>query len=407
MNEDLKRFLMFERERQEKNVELIASENYASKAILDLQGSILTNKYAEGYPEKRYYGGCEIVDLFEEKAISLARELFGAKYVNVQPHSGSSANMAVLRALLNPGDFVLGMNLDHGGHLTHGSKVNFSGKDYNFASYGVNEITEEIDYEELRLIVRYFKPKLIIAGSSAYSKKIDFEEFRRIADEVGAYLMVDMAHIAGLVATGVHMNPVPFADVVTSTTHKTLRGPRGGIILTNNEEISKKVNKTVFPGIQGGPLMHVIAAKAQCFSEALEPDFKEYAINVLKNAKAMAEEFKRLGVKVVSGGTDNHLMLIDVNKSFGLTGKEAETILDGINVTVNKNMIPFDKLKPNLTSGLRLGSAAMTTRGLNEEDFRLITQSIVEVLRNKDNEKVLNSNKSKILELTKKHPLNY
>ncbi len=407
MNEDLKRFLMLERERQEKNVELIASENYASKAILDLQGSILTNKYAEGYPKKRYYGGCEIVDLFEEKAISLARELFGAKYVNVQPHSGSSANMAVLRALLNPGDFVLGMNLDHGGHLTHGSKVNFSGKDYNFASYGVNEITEEIDYEELKLIVRYFKPKLIIAGSSAYSKKIDFEEFRRIADEVGAYLMVDMAHIAGLVAAGVHMNPVPFADVVTSTTHKTLRGPRGGIILTNNEEISKKVNKTVFPGIQGGPLMHVIAAKAQCFSEALEPDFKEYAINVLKNAKAMAEEFKRLGVKVVSGGTDNHLMLIDVNKSFGLTGKEAETILDGINVTVNKNMIPFDKLKPNLTSGLRLGSAAMTTRGLNEEDFRLITQSIVEVLRNKDNEKVLNSNKSKILELTKKHPLNY
>lgn len=407
MNEDLKRFLMLERERQEKNVELIASENYASKAILDLQGSILTNKYAEGYPEKRYYGGCEIVDLFEEKAISLARELFGAKYVNVQPHSGSSANMAVLRALLNPGDFVLGMNLDHGGHLTHGSKVNFSGKDYNFASYGVNEITEEIDYEELRLIVRYFKPKLIIAGSSAYSKKIDFEEFRRIADEVGAYLMVDMAHIAGLVAAGVHMNPVPFADVVTSTTHKTLRGPRGGIILTNNEEISKKVNKTVFPGIQGGPLMHVIAAKAQCFSEALEPDFKEYAINVLKNAKAMAEEFKRLGVKVVSGGTDNHLMLIDVNKSFGLTGKEAETILDGINVTVNKNMIPFDKLKPNLTSGLRLGSAAMTTRGLNEEDFRLITQSIVEVLRNKGNEKVLNSNKSKILELTKKYPLNY
>ena len=407
MNEDLKRFLMLERERQEKNVELIASENYASKAILDLQGSILTNKYAEGYPEKRYYGGCEIVDLFEEKAISLARELFGAKYVNVQPHSGSSANMAVLRALLNPGDFVLGMNLDHGGHLTHGSKVNFSGKDYNFASYGVNEITEEIDYEELRLIVRYFKPKLIIAGSSAYSKKIDFEEFRRIADEVGAYLMVDMAHIAGLVAAGVHMNPVPFADVVTSTTHKTLRGPRGGIILTNNEEISKKVNKTVFPGIQGGPLMHVIAAKAQCFSEALEPDFKEYAINVLKNAKAMAEEFKRLGVKVVSGGTDNHIMLKDDNKSYGLTGKEAETILDGINVTVNKNMIPFDKLKPNLTSGLRLGSAAMTTRGLNEEDFRLITQSIVEVLRNKGNEKVLNSNKSKILELTKKHPLNY
>lgn len=407
MNEDLKKFLILEKERQEKNVELIASENYASKAILSLQGSILTNKYAEGYPSKRYYGGCEVIDLFEEKAISLAQELFDSKYVNVQPHSGSSANMAALRAILNPGDRVLGMNLDHGGHLTHGSKVNFSGKDYNFASYGVNETTEEIDYEELRLIARCYKPKLIIAGSSAYSRKIDFEKFKQIADEVGAYLMVDMAHISGLVAAGVHMNPVPFADIVTSTTHKTLRGPRGGIILTNNEEIAKKVNKTIFPGIQGGPLMHVIAAKAQCFSEALEPDFKEYAINVLKNAKAMAEEFKRLGVKVISGGTDNHLMLIDVNKSFGLTGKEAETLLDKINVTVNKNMIPFDKLKPNLTSGLRLGSAAMTTRGLNEEEFKIITESIVEVLRNKENEEVINSNKDKILELTKKHPLDY
>lgn len=407
MNEDLKKFLILEKERQEKNVELIASENYASKAILSLQGSILTNKYAEGYPSKRYYGGCEVIDLFEEKAISLAQELFDSKYVNVQPHSGSSANMAALRAILNPGDRVLGMNLDHGGHLTHGSKVNFSGKDYNFASYGVNETTEEIDYEELRLIARCYKPKLIIAGSSAYSRKIDFEKFKQIADEVGAYLMVDMAHISGLVAAGVHMNPVPFADIVTSTTHKTLRGPRGGIILTNNEEIAKKVNKTIFPGIQGGPLMHVIAAKAQCFSEALEPDFKEYAVNVLKNAKAMAEEFKRLGVKVISGGTDNHLMLIDVNKSFGLTGKEAETLLDKINVTVNKNMIPFDKLKPNLTSGLRLGSAAMTTRGLNEEEFKIITESIVEVLRNKENEEVINSNKGKILELTKKHPLDY
>ena len=407
MNEDLKKFLILEKERQEKNVELIASENYASKAILSLQGSILTNKYAEGYPSKRYYGGCEVIDLFEEKAISLAQELFDSKYVNVQPHSGSSANMAALRAILNPGDRVLGMNLDHGGHLTHGSKVNFSGKDYNFASYGVNETTEEIDYEELRLIARCYKPKLIIAGASAYSRKIDFEKFKQIADEVGAYLMVDMAHISGLVAAGVHMNPVPFADIVTSTTHKTLRGPRGGIILTNNEEIAKKVNKTIFPGIQGGPLMHVIAAKAQCFSEALEPDFKEYAVNVLKNAKAMAEEFKRLGVKVISGGTDNHLMLIDVNKSFGLTGKEAETLLDKINVTVNKNMIPFDKLKPNLTSGLRLGSAAMTTRGLNEEEFKIITESIVRVLRNKENEEVINSNKDKILELTKKHPLDY
>ena len=407
MDIDLRKALNLEKKRQQNNIELIASENYVSKAILELQGSILTNKYAEGYPGKRYYGGCEYIDIFENKAIEYACKLFGSAYANVQPHSGSSANMAVYRALLNRGDKVLGMSLAQGGHLTHGSKVSFSGIDYEIVSYELDPESETLDYKKIEELALKEKPKMIIAGCSAYSRSIDFKKFREIADKCGAYLMVDMAHIAGLVAAGVHMNPVPFADVVTSTTHKTLRGPRGGIILTNNEEISKKVNKTVFPGIQGGPLMHVIAAKAQCFSEALEPDFKEYAINVLKNAKAMAEEFKRLGVKVVSGGTDNHLMLIDVNKSFGLTGKEAETILDGINVTVNKNMIPFDKLKPNLTSGLRLGSAAMTTRGLNEEDFRLITQSIVEVLRNKGNEKVLNSNKSKILELTKKHPLNY
>ena len=369
---------------------------------MELQGSVLTNKYAEGYPGKRYYGGCEYVDFFEEKAIEYASKLFGAKYVNVQPHSGSSANLAVYRALLNMGDTVLGMNLSQGGHLTHGSKVNFSGKDYNIVSYGLNEITEKLDYDEIEKLAILHKPKMIIAGSSAYSGLIDFEKFRTIADKVGAYLMVDMAHIAGLVAAGLHMNPVGYADVVTSTTHKTLRGPRGGIILTNNEDIIKKVNKTIFPGIQGGPLMHVIAAKAQCFSEALDPSFKEYALNVLKNAKKMALEFKENNVRVVSGGTENHLMLIDVKESFGLTGVEAETILDRVNITVNKNMLPFDKEKPTKTSGLRLGSPAMTTRGLNEEDFALIANIITDVLRGNVEEKEA---KEKVLELTKKYPI--
>lgn len=402
MNEELKKYLELEKERQQNNIELIASENYTSKAVMELQGSILTNKYAEGYPGKRYYGGCEYVDFFEEKAIEYASKLFGAKYVNVQPHSGSSANLAVYRALLNIGDTVLGMNLSQGGHLTHGCKVNFSGKDYNIVSYGLNEITEKLDYDEIERLALLHKPKMIIAGSSAYSGLIDFEKFRTIADKVGAYLMVDMAHIAGLVAAGLHMNPVSYADVVTSTTHKTLRGPRGGIILTNNEDIIKKVNKTIFPGIQGGPLMHVIAAKAQCFSEALDPSFKEYALNVLKNAKKMALEFKENNVRVVSGGTENHLMLIDVKESFGLTGVEAETILDRINITVNKNMLPFDKEKPTKTSGLRLGSPAMTTRGLNEEDFALIANIITDVLRGNVEEKEA---KEKVLELTKKYPI--
>lgn len=402
MNEELKKYLELEKERQQNNIELIASENYTSKAVMELQGSILTNKYAEGYPGKRYYGGCEYVDFFEEKAIEYASKLFGAKYVNVQPHSGSSANLAVYRALLNLGDTVLGMNLSQGGHLTHGSKVNFSGKDYNIVSYGLNEITEKLDYDEIERLALLHKPKMIIVGSSAYSGLIDFEKFRTIADKVGAYLMVDMAHIAGLVAAGLHMNPVGYADVVTSTTHKTLRGPRGGIILTNNEDIIKKVNKTIFPGIQGGPLMHVIAAKAQCFSEALDPSFKEYALNVLKNAKKMALEFKENNVRVVSGGTENHLMLIDVKESFGLTGVEAETILDRVNITVNKNMLPFDKEKPTKTSGLRLGSPAMTTRGLNEEDFALIANIITDVLRGNAKEKEA---KEKVLELTKKYPI--
>ena len=402
MNEELKKYLELEKERQQNNIELIASENYTSKAVMELQGSILTNKYAEGYPGKRYYGGCEYVDFFEEKAIEYASKLFGAKYVNVQPHSGSSANLAVYRALLNMGDTVLGMNLSQGGHLTHGSKVNFSGKDYNIVSYGLNEITEKLDYDEIEKLAILHKPKMIIAGSSAYSGLIDFEKFRTIADKVGAYLMVDMAHIAGLVAAGLHMNPVSYADVVTSTTHKTLRGPRGGIILTNNEDIIKKVNKTIFPGIQGGPLMHVIAAKAQCFSEALDPSFKEYALNVLKNAKKMALEFKENNVRVVSGGTENHLMLIDVKESFGLTGVEAETILDRVNITVNKNMLPFDKEKPTKTSGLRLGSPAMTTRGLNEEDFALIANIITDVLTGNVEEKEA---KEKVLELTKKYPI--
>lgn len=402
MNEELKKYLELEKERQQNNIELIASENYTSKAVMELQGSILTNKYAEGYPGNRYYGGCEYVDFFEEKAIEYASKLFGAKYVNVQPHSGSSANLAVYRALLNIGDTVLGMNLSQGGHLTHGSKVNFSGKDYNIVSYGLNEITEKLDYDEIERLALLHKPKMIIAGSSAYSGLIDFEKFRTIADKVGAYLMVDMAHIAGLVAAGLHMSPVGYADVVTSTTHKTLRGPRGGIILTNNEDIIKKVNKTIFPGIQGGPLMHVIAAKTQCFSEALDPSFKEYALNVLKNAKRMALEFKENNVRVVSGGTENHLMLIDVKESFGLTGVEAETILDRVNITVNKNMLPFDKEKPTKTSGLRLGSPAMTTRGLNEEDFALIANIITDVLRGNAKEKEA---KEKVLELTKKYPI--
>lgn len=405
MDYELERALKLETKRQQNNIELIASENYVSKAILKLQGSILTNKYAEGYPGKRYYGGCEYVDIFESKAIEYACKLFGAKYANVQPHSGSSANMAVYRALVSPGDKVLGMSLAQGGHLTHGSKVNFSGKDYDVIGYEIDPTTEKLDYDKIEELALLEKPKMIIAGSSAYSGKIDFKKFREIADKVGAYLMVDMAHIAGLVAAGLHENPVLYADVVTSTTHKTLRGPRGGLILTNDEEIIKKINKSIFPGMQGGPLMHVIGAKAQCFYEALQPEFKEYAKNIIKNANAMAEEFKKNGVKVISGGTDNHLMLIDVKTSFNLSGKEAEHILDSICITVNKNTIPFDIETPNVTSGLRIGTPAMTTRGLKEEDFREIADIIIKVLRNPGDKKLLKECKKEALAITKKYPL--
>ena len=390
--------------RQQNNIELIASENYVSKDILKIQGSILTNKYAEGYPGKRYYGGCEFIDEIESLAINYACQLFKCKYANVQPHSGSSANMTVYRALLNRGDKVMGMNLSHGGHLTHGHKISFSGMDYNIIDYKVNPDTELIDYDELEQIALKEKPKMIIAGASAYSRIIDFKRFREIADKVGAYLMVDMAHIAGLVGVGLHPSPIPYADVVTSTTHKTLRGPRGGLILTNNEEIIKKINKTIFPGIQGGPLMHVIGAKAECFYEALQPEFKSYMEQVLKNIKSLSNVLEQNGFRIVSGGTDNHLILVDVS-SIGLTGKEAEEILDKINITVNKNTIPYDKLSPNITSGIRLGSAAMTTRGLKSNDFEEIGLIISEALKNKDNIEVLNKLKEKVLNITSKYKM--
>ena len=407
MDKYLEEALRLERKRQEENIELIASENYVSNDVLRLQGSILTNKYAEGYSAKRYYGGCEYIDMFEDKAIEYLKELFGCNYANVQPHSGSSANMAVYRALLEHGDKVMGMNLNHGGHLTHGYKLNFSGTDYEIVSYDVDPETEMINYDKLREIALAEKPKMIIAGASAYSRTIDFKKFREICDEVGAYLMVDMAHIAGLVAAGLHPSPVPYADVVTSTTHKTLRGPRGGIILTNDEEIAKKINKVVFPGIQGGPLMHVIAAKAQSFYEALQPEYKEYMNQVVKNIQAMCDEFIKLGFKVISGGTDNHLILLDVKGSVGVTGKEAEKLLDEIHITVNKNTIPNETEKPMIASGIRIGSPAMTSRGLKEDDFRKIANIINEALRNKDNEEVLNNLKEEVLKITSKYPLWY
>ena len=404
MDKGLREYLILERRRQEDNIELIASENYVSNAVLELQGSILTNKYAEGYSGKRYYGGCEYIDMFETAAIEYAKKLFKCEYANVQPHSGSSANMAVYRALLNHGDKVMGMNLSHGGHLTHGYKLNFSGTDYEIVSYDVDPETETINYEALRELAIKEKPKMIIAGASAYPRIIDFKKFREICDEVGAYLFVDMAHIAGLVATGLHPSPIPYADVVTSTTHKTLRGPRGGIILTNNEEIAKKINKVVFPGIQGGPLEHVIAAKAQCFYEALQPEFKEYQEQVIKNAKAMSDEFIKLGYKVISGGTDNHLMLIDVKSSVGITGKEAETKLDEVHITVNKNTIPNETESPLVTSGIRIGSPAMTSRGLKEEDFIEVARIIDDDLRQKEtNEEIL----KRVKRITSKYPLWY
>ena len=405
MDKKIKEALEKEMKRQQNNVELIASENYVSKSVLELQGSIFTNKYAEGYPKKRYYGGCVNVDTVEELAISYVTELFGAKYANVQPHSGSSANMAVYRALLTPGDKVLGMNLSHGGHLTHGHTINFSGMDYEFVAYNLNSETEMLGYEEIREIALREKPKMIVAGASAYSREIDFKKFRSSADEVGALLFVDMAQIAGLVAAGLHQNPVLYADVVSSTTHKTLRGPRGGIILTNNEEIIKKINKVVFPGIQGGPLMHVIAAKAQCFYEALQPDFKEYAKQIIKNTAVLADTLKDKGFKLVSGGTDNHLILVNVKESIGITGQEAENILDEIYITVNKNTVPNETESPQKTSGIRVGAAAMTTRGLKEAEFKKIGEIIAEALKNKDDHNVLEKLGKEVLELTDNFPI--
>ena len=394
-----------EEERQENNLELIASENFVSEAVMAAQGSILTNKYAEGYPGHRYYGGCEFVDIVESLAIDRAKELFGAKFVNVQPHSGSQANTAAYLALVEPGDTILGMDLSAGGHLTHGSPVNFSGKTYHFVAYGVDPTTEVIDYNVVRILARKHQPKLIVAGASAYGRIIDFEKFREIADEVGAKLMVDMAHIAGLVAAGVHPSPIPYADITTTTTHKTLRGPRGGMILTNNEELAKKINSAVFPGIQGGPLEHVIAGKAAAFKEALTPEFKEYSEQIIANAKAMAKVFNQaLGTRVVSGATDNHLVLIDV-RGLELNGKEAESILDSVNITVNKNSIPFETLSPFKTSGIRIGTPAITTRGFKEEDAVKVAELIVKALQAKENEAELAEVKAGVRELTEKYPL--
>ena len=389
-----------EAKRQNENIELIASENYVSHDILKLQGSILTNKYAEGYSGKRYYGGCEYIDIFETKAIEYVCKLFDCKYANVQPHSGSSANMAVYRTLLSHGDKVMGMNLSDGGHLTHGHPMSFSGIDYEIVDYKVDLETEVLDYEEIERIALLEKPKMIIAGASAYSREIDFKRFREICDKVGAYLMVDMAHIAGLVAAGLHENPCLYADVVTSTTHKTLRGPRGGLILTNREDLIEKINKVVFPGIQGGPLMHVIGAKAQCFYEALQPEFVEYQKQVIKNAKVLCETLKEEGFRIVSGSTENHLMLVDVKSKLGITGKDAEIALDKINITVNKNTIPNDTEPANKASGIRLGTPAMTTRGFIEEDFIKIGKIISKCLSNINNEEIQNELKEQVLELT-------
>ncbi|MFS7286657.1 serine hydroxymethyltransferase [Carnobacterium divergens] len=392
-----------ERDRQEHNIELIASENFVSKAVMAAQGSILTNKYAEGYPGKRYYGGCEYIDIVENLAIDRVKELFGAEYANVQPHSGSQANMAVFNAFLEPGDTILGMDLTHGGHLTHGSPVNFSGKTYHFIAYGVDKETEMIDYEAVKKKALEGKPKLIIAGASAYSRAIDFAKFKEIADEVGAFLMVDMAHIAGLVATGDHQNPVPYADVVTLTTHKTLRGPRGGLILAK-EQYGKALNSAIFPGIQGEPLEHVIAGKAVAFKEAMEPSFKAYTTQIIKNAKAMESVFNGSVGHLISQGTDNHLLLLDVT-NFGLNGKEAEAILDSVGITVNKNTIPFETLSPFKTSGIRIGTPAITTRGFLEEDSKEVASLIVAALTAKDDTSKLEEISKEVSALTDRYPL--
>ena len=392
-----------ETERQRNKIELIASENFVSETVMDANGTTLTNKYAEGYPAKRYYGGCEHVDVVENIAIERAKELFGAGYANVQPHSGAQANMAVFFALLTPGDTVLSMNLAHGGHLSHGSPVNMSGKYWNIVPYGVSEATGTIDYDEVRRLALECKPKLILAGASAYPRVIDFKRFREIADEVGAYLMVDMAHIAGLVAAGVHPSPIPYAHVTTTTTHKTLRGPRGGLILTNDEELAKLINKAIFPGIQGGPLMHTIAAKAVCFGEALKPEFKSYAERIIENTAALAKTLLAEGFKLVSGGTDNHLMLVDLTGMKVDTGKEAEHLLDEVGITCNKNAIPFDTQKPFVTSGIRLGTAAVTTRGFGVEDVVEVGKIIAITL--KDYENKAEEAKARVAALCKKYPL--
>ena len=401
--------IMEELDRQKNHLELIASENIASKAVIEAQGSVLTNKYAEGYPGKRYYGGCEFVDKSETLAIERATELFDVKFANVQPHSGAQANGAVFLALLKPGDTILGMGIDQGGHLTHGAPPAQSGKWFNAVAYGVDKESGYIDYEQLKQLAQECKPKLIIAGGSAYSRIIDFKKFREVADSVGAYLLVDMAHFSGLVAGKVYPNPCDYADVVTSTTHKVLRGPRGGIILTNNEELAKKFNSAVFPGLQGGPLMHVIASKAVCFKEALQSDFKVYAKNVIENAKILSETLKNLGYKIFSGGTDTHLVLIDL-RPLGLTGKEAEKSLVNANLTCNKNGIPYDEAKPWITSGIRLGTPACTTRGFGLAEFKLVAELVDEVLSGlknskDDNSKAENSVKKKVIELCKKFPI--
>ena len=391
--------------RQEKHIELIASENYASTRILEAQGSVLTNKYAEGYPSKRYYGGCEYVDIAEELAISRAKELFKADYANVQPHSGSSANAAAFLALLEPNDTILGMSLDHGGHLTHGAKVNFSGKNYKGIQYGLHPETNEIDYDQVRKLAHEHRPKLIIAGFSAYSGIIDWEIFREIADEVNAYFLVDMAHISGLVAAELYPSPIPFADVVTSTTHKTLRGPRSGIILARkNEAIEKKLNSAVFPGSQGGPLMHVVAAKAVCFKEALEPEFKTYIKQVMDNAKIMCSTIQSRGIDVVTGKTENHIILVDLrNKE--ITGKELEKALGDVNITVNKNAVPNDPRSPFVTSGVRLGTPAVTTRGFKEEEVEKISNWICDVIENHQDTSKMDEIKNSVIELTSKYPV--
>ena len=394
--------VMDEANRQRNKIELIASENFVSETVMEANGTPLTNKYAEGYPGKRYYGGCEYVDVVENLAIERAKELFGAGYANVQPHSGAQANMAVFFALLEPGDTVLSMSLAHGGHLSHGSPVNMSGKYFNIVPYGVTEDTNTIDYDEVRRLALECKPKLILAGASAYPRVIDFEKFAEIAKEVNAYFLVDMAHIAGLVAAGIHPSPVPYADVVTTTTHKTHRGPRGGLILTNDEELAKKFNKAIFPGIQGGPLMHTISAKAVCFGEALKPEFKEYQAQIAKNAQALAEQLIKEGLKLVSNGTDNHLMLVDLTDT-GVTGKEAEKMLDEVGITVNKNAIPFDTKSPFITSGIRIGTPATTSRGFMEDDMVEVGKLIGLTIRDFENSK--DEIKSRVAALCDKHPL--